>query len=90
MAVGDVAADELDDADDAEAAAVAGAPAADDEDEGEDVHPAITAPSVTMAIAASGVVVRRSVISAIPLSVNQGLSDIKARIQAMHPLTYIP
>ena len=58
MAVGDVAAaDELDDADDAEEADVAAAPAADDdEDEGEDVHPAIKAPSVTMAVAASGVV----------------------------------
>jgi hypothetical protein len=69
VAVGDVAADELDDADDAEDADAAGAAADDDEDEAEDVHPAIKAPSVTTAIAASGVVVRRSVISAIPLSV---------------------
>jgi hypothetical protein len=52
-----------------EAVAAADAAAAGDEEEdaGEDVHPAIKAPKLTKAAATSGVVVRRSVISAIPL-----------------------
>jgi hypothetical protein len=66
----------------ADAAADAAAGDDDEEDEGEDVHPAIKAPKPTKAVATSGVVVRRSIISAIPLSATS------QRHPGRHPLTY--
>jgi len=76
-----------------EEAAADAAAGDDDEDAGEDVHPAINAPKVIRAIAASGfrggVIVRRSVISAVPLSATSATSrsDIQAGIPSPTPRT---
>jgi hypothetical protein len=77
-----------------EEVAAADAPAGDDdEDAGEDVHPAINAPKVIKAAAASGfrvgVIIRRSVISAVPLSATSATSrsDIQAGIPSPTPKT---